>query len=708
LTSFVLAVPPQVIEVYRSIAQSGTFSDAGEQVRELVLGSAALTLVSIVIWLSLRVSAPAEWRSTPAQGAKRIPSSLGSAAIAVLPIFAMALGYINAMTPEPSRAAWQAATLALSDIVVAGGGKPTSELLNEVVARLLDYNWYTTIAAAAFFGLAIVLGAGLVLVDRLFPPRGSAIGQQPKVRVALSICAAAATILVLVPPSIAAGGPILVLCIFVAAATIMLTAASYWSDKTGIPLVGFVLVYVALISFLELNDSHRVYTLDVTPSSALDSTAPRLEEAFVDWLNARPDHDAFEGRRYPVYIVAAQGGGIYAAYHTASALGAMQDACPAFARHTFAISGVSGGSLGAAVFASLTNAAAPVSAKATREACLDERRLPRREAAKEFSFVRVADRILGEDYLSPVAYGLLFPDFVQLFVPYPVTSHDRARQFELALEKRAESVLKTEAGRGRLALDALNLLARPFAEHWQAKGDTPALVLNTTEVGTGLRRIIAPFGFVGDDVFFIPASEGKLRGLPLSTAAILSARFPWVTPPGWYYERESTKGTEYKNHLVDGGYYENSGVATALDIIRALRSMAAVRERIDVRLIILSRPTDHTNETFFGIELLAPVRALLRVRAARARTTIAQAEREIGITTIVGGRPAIQRINLLDMDYPPPLGWRLSKVTAFLIEAQNGRSGECVVGPQQTQVKEGRFDADCVLETIRNDLKGLQ
>src|SRR5262249_39717770 len=76
---------------------------------------------------------------------------------------------------------------------------------------------------------------------------------------------------------------------------------------------------------------------------------------FYQWYDKREDREHFaeKGKPYPVYIVAAEGGGMYAGYHVASFLGRMQDFCPNFAEHTFAVSSVSGGSLGAGVFATL-------------------------------------------------------------------------------------------------------------------------------------------------------------------------------------------------------------------------------------------------------------------------------------------------------------------------------------------------------------------
>ena len=50
----------------------------------------------------------------------------------------------------------------------------------------------------------------------------------------------------------------------------------------------------------------------------------------------------------------------------------------------------------------------------------------------------------------------------------------------------------------------------------------------------------------------------------VSTAVGLSARFPWVTPPG------SVGSHDANFRLVDGGYFENSGTETASDLIRTL------------------------------------------------------------------------------------------------------------------------------------------
>jgi len=104
------------------------------------------------------------------------------------------------------------------------------------------------------------------------------------------------------------------------------------------------------------------------------------------------------GPRAAVFIVSAEGGGIRAAYWTAGLLCAIQDAEPGFADHVLGISGVSGGSLGAATFAGLV--------AETRRTGLD---VPR-NADGMGPLQHVAGEVLGRDFLSPVLATMLIPD----------------------------------------------------------------------------------------------------------------------------------------------------------------------------------------------------------------------------------------------------------------------------------------------------------
>src|SRR5205814_10155004 len=71
---------------------------------------------------------------------------------------------------------------------------------------------------------------------------------------------------------------------------------------------------------------------------------------------------------------------------------------------------------------------------------------------------------------------------------------------------------------------------------------------------------VAPrIGDVGDALDVIGGD------VPLSAAAHLSARFPYLSPGARVMAHPERCG-----HFVDGGYFENSGAATLLDLVEAL------------------------------------------------------------------------------------------------------------------------------------------
>ena len=63
--------------------------------------------------------------------------------------------------------------------------------------------------------------------------------------------------------------------------------------------------------------------------------------------------------------------------------------------------------------------------------------------------------------------------------------------------------------------------------------------------------------------------------LGLAAAISLSARFPWLTPAGWLDLEKSDCPDRAKRdrvYLVDGGYFENSGLETAIEMATYMRA----------------------------------------------------------------------------------------------------------------------------------------
>ena len=248
--------------------------------------------------------------------------------------------------------------------------------------------------------------------------------------------------------------------------TILLLAASGWialgslADLIGlrfrIPV--FLLLLVLAVAFSFRNDNHAVRTLD-TPQAKLWSERDNVEAALREWFKYQTSHPAARARtEYPLFVVAAEGGGIRAAYWTASVLATIQDENPCFAEQLFAMSGVSGGSLGSAVFTALL--------------ADQHRRQPatRCDQAPAADFTTKAKRILSEDFLAPAVAATLYPDLVQRILPVAVQRFDRARALETAWERAWHK----HAGSQRFA--------EPFDGLWQSDGDRwlPALLLNAT------------------------------------------------------------------------------------------------------------------------------------------------------------------------------------------------------------------------------------
>jgi hypothetical protein len=392
------------------------------------------------------------------------------------------------------------------------------------------------------------------------------------------------------------------------------------SDRLGVPVLALLVGFAIVIAFLDLNDNHVVTQVDAKNKGEWKS----VSSEFPQWLQSRADLAAYQGEPYPVFIVSAAGGGLYAAQHAARFLARMQDHCPHFAQHIFAISGVSGGSVGAAVFASLVNTKVEKQVSTPRCTGFGE---------KSGALERDARAILGRDFLSPIVAATLFPDFLQRFVPTPIAEFDRGQVFDKALEAA-----------WRKQLPGLpNPLAMPMTDLWDPKGHTPALVLNATHVSTGIRFAMAPFQPYRRDQKAIKLEwlqahlqnskyhpeSSKHQDLKLSSAAGISARFPWVMPAATVVALKQNKDRKNTSlRLVDGGYFENSGAETAGDIIRFLdRLKSSTTQPFKVYMLVLTSYDsplfggDFNDETPFA-EVTAPLHGLLSTRQARGDLSI--------------------------------------------------------------------------------------
>jgi len=413
----------------------------------------------------------------------------------------------------------------------------------------------------------------------------------------------------------------------------------------------FLMLFVWAVAMSSLNDNHRVREAAGAPAVPHEL---EVREHFDRWIASR-ERARDPKKRYPVVIVAAEGGGIRAAYWTATLLAAIQEKEPHFVRHVYAISGVSGGSVGAVVF----DAVLAQGPGAGGRLCDDR-------GKAETSLERCAAHVLGQDFLSPALAAFLFPDLVQRFLPFPVERFDRAR----ALEASWEDAWRKGMGNDRLA--------EPFDALW--KGDRayriPSLLLNATWVETG-KRMIASNLAVDAGIFNDTADVFSFIDYPIpaSTAAHLSARFTYVSPAGSLRKRS---GKEIAAHVVDGAYFENSGTATALDVLSALYER---RERLNLDFIVVyvnndpgepeistAEPTRPASLRWLT-ELMSPIDALFNTRVARG-TYSQSLTKDFLETNAPDTRRRYFHFGLKNEKFAPPLGWFLSAKSRRSIDAQ--------------------------------------
>ncbi|MDI3338022.1 hypothetical protein QKW60_16560 [Defluviimonas aestuarii] len=350
------------------------------------------------------------------------------------------------------------------------------------------------------------------------------------------------------------------------------------SRETGAPIIVSFLVFAGAIS--AWSDNHAV-------AVAKDDGAPGFEDRLsvddaVDaWLavNGGTGPTGAPGAgdtARPVIFVATAGGGLRAAYWTAVVMGELQKTCPGVERHVFSISGVSGGSVGAAVYATaLHNGMAPP----VSELC----------GAADASAGDIRGQILGtlsDEFLGPTVAAMFYPDLVQRFIPWgflPDRGGALADAWNVAWHKACGSGASCSAS----DLDApfLKVAGTPGAGGgWQ-----PILLLNGTHQETG-KRLIASNIKVTSDVFLDAFDLHAMvqHDVSMGMAALNSARFTYVSPAGRLVRAGDGEGM---GHVLDGGYFENYGAVTSAEIARA--AVKAFEKRgVAIRPILIQISSD--------------------------------------------------------------------------------------------------------------------
>jgi hypothetical protein len=261
---------------------------------------------------------------------------------------------------------------------------------------------------------------------------------------------------------------------------------------------------------------------------------------FVEWLRSRPEVTR-DAKPYPVFFVAAQGGGVRAAYWTSTLLAGLEERYPGFTNHIYAISGVSGGSVGSAIFTSMYHDLPKRGGKGCAPLVMNPTGIHGLRSCSAY--------VYQWDLLGPPLAGLLLND-----LPFGWWKIRRAQDLEQGLETAWFGSMETRR------------FEEPFQDLWRDRPyAVPSLILNSTSVDNGHRLVVSNLAAMGE-LTTEPDVEALLkRPVRLSTATFLSARFPLISPL-------ATFDSECFGHfrLADGGYFNNSGMASIASLLRAI------------------------------------------------------------------------------------------------------------------------------------------
>jgi hypothetical protein len=708
-----VTIPDQTLELYRYTAQALAesyssqgpdrlhFQDPQGLVGFIIIVTSVVLLSLVFLGLTTFLFALHDSNNSAQLDTRFSPSAF--ATIACAPCLAVGVGLMLAVVDLNAPKIHPNAALKLQDVLMTGARLSYAkdikswELIEklskvDVEAQLQVNAWLYDMAA-----MLVAVALALFILSRIFLRRPIKLGDAGASDIPLYVIGFGMPIVLSIvfvltpiwlPKMLSSFG---ILCLFFATASLFLAALALAEARARMPLLFLLIVCGVIFSAFGLNDNHAVRTIQPSTGSQSVRLQPlTIAEGFTQWLNARNREDLAHYDSYPVYVIAAEGGGIYAAFRTATFLATLQDLCPRFSQHLFAVSSVSGGSVGAAVFNGLTR---KIKQGHERFQSGSGCRKPSDNAGGLF-FTDVAEEILKDDFLSPALGAFLFPDFLQRFLFFPVRQFDRSIALENSLEDAWDQNARYYYERFKEEwVDQQNPLSESYNASWNRKGDAPALFINTTEVASGRGRVIAPFLVETEEFSSFPLFSSSGANQPavditLSTAAVLSARFPWLTPPGSFRAPVSPRNqsiatnepTMQKVQLVDGGYLDNSGVTTALVVIREIEAAVAKMspsQNVQVNLIVLTS-ADFSDPNILLGDYTAPFQALLSTRTARGEVAVREAEHVFANETGVRSPlHSLGKVELRGYGYPLPLGWRLSPITRLLIIGQNDDRSRC-------------------------------
>jgi hypothetical protein len=398
-------------------------------------------------------------------------------------------------------------------------------------------------------------------------------------------------------------------------------------DSFHFPVV-LCLIGLSGLMYLLLDVDHYFKVVKIEDPSSEDK--PEEKKDFKKAIKKRLEKQPLGNKT--LVVVAASGGGIQAAGWTVQVLNGLQEELgPSFTQAIGLISSVSGGAVGTMFFLDK----------------FDKQGFPPEDTLKTIF------NNATEDCLDAVGWGLAYPDLVRIW--FPPLAGDKCNDRGYAIEDNwKENMAAPEA---TLASRRKQIL----------KGEIPIPVFNATLVEDGRRFLISPMTFIKD---LKDANKRKAfdfntlfecYDLKVTTAARLSASFPYVSP----IPRNTDKFLN-NYHVADGGYFDNSGMFTAVEWLDHFLDESGKSLNIKrILLLQINASSEAANREIKGdrgwfMAWLGPLQAMYSVRDS---TLLSRNSKEIKLLTEKHKNTTEIKPFIISFPegYQQPLSWKLTK-----------------------------------------------
>ncbi|WP_294248354.1 hypothetical protein [uncultured Chryseobacterium sp.] len=330
-----------------------------------------------------------------------------------------------------------------------------------------------------------------------------------------------------------------------------------------------VLLAVGLIFMIQ---PHKIIYLVKDPecsSKVITRNADRrytLEQYFDLWLAKNHPTDSANGNQpVDVFLVSGQGGGSTAGSWILGSLLNVDINNRQFYKSIFSISTVSGSSSGASFYFAVKTRNLlddEISGDSLKVGMLEKRK-------------RLVADIYTKNYFSSNFLGLMFSDYLVNPVAGKIQNRNIDRNYILQQEEKQALIAACRISNSEERIRIENYFDQNYLDLWyskkarQADQLNPLFFLNTTFIEEGEKAVFSPVktdgsAIWGKDILRNFAREDKYNQyyIPVSAAVAQSQAFPMLST------YNLVPGTGY---LADGGFYENTGTSTTLEVYRRLK-----------------------------------------------------------------------------------------------------------------------------------------